>query len=318
MALRLIEATDALGELVDTDAELRKLADGFVFTEGPVWNRDGRFLLFSDIQNDTRWRWSEESGATVEARPNFIGNGMVYAANGDLLVCEHVTSSVVRIRPNSDRAIIAFHYAGTYLNSPNDVVERSDGSIYFSDPNYGRWDHPVGVARKFELGFQGVFRVPPGGGDIELLVAEDEFEQPNGLCFSPDESVLYVNDLQHVKAFDVAPDGSLGKGRVFCDGMGSDDIPGTGNPDGMKVDALGNLWCAARDGVWVLSPDGDLLGIIETPEVTANLAWGGSDWQSLFLCTSTSLHVLETNVASAPLPYHDRPAKPIREELSPT
>jgi gluconolactonase len=304
VALRLISATDALAELVDAEGELRKLADGFVFTEGPVWNRGGRFLLFSDIQNDTRWRWSAESGATVDARPNFIGNGMVHSANGDLLVCEHVTSSVVRIRPNGDRAIVAFHYEGTYLNSPNDVVERSDGSIYFSDPNYGRWDHAVGVARKFELGFQGVFRVPPGGGDAELVVAEDQFEQPNGLCFSPDESVLYINDLEEVRAFDVAPDGSLSNSRVFCDGMGSDDIPGNGNPDGMKVDERGNLWCAARDGVWVLSPDGDLLGIIETPEVTGNLAWGGNDWRSLFLCTSTSLHVLDTKVASAALPYH--------------
>jgi gluconolactonase len=107
-----------------------------------------------------------------------------------------------------------------------------------------------------------------------------------------------------VKVFNVAPEGSLSNGRVFCDGMGSDDIPGNGNPDGMKVDELGNLWCAARDGVWVLSPDGDLLGTIETPEVTGNLAWGGNDWRSLFLCTSTSLHVLETKIASVALPYH--------------
>jgi gluconolactonase len=305
MALRLINATAAMHELVDPGADLRKVAEGFVFTEGPVWNAEGQFLLFSDIQNDTRWRWSEADGARVVARPNYIGNGMIYAANGDLVVCEHVTSSVVRIRPNGDRSIVAFHYGGTYLNSPNDVVERSDGSIYFSDPNYGRWDHPVGIARKFELGFQGVFRVPPGGGEAELVVAEDEFEQPNGLCFSPDESVLYINDLQDVKAFDVAPDGSLSDARDFCDGMGSDEIPGNGNPDGMKIDELGNLWCTARNGVWVLSPSGELLGIIETPEVTANLAWGGDDWRSLFLCTSTSLHVLKTKVRPTPLPYHE-------------
>lgn len=303
MALELIDPTPTLLELVDPDAELRKLADGFVFTEGPVWHPRDRFLRFSDIQNDTRWRWSQAEGATVEQRPNWIGNGMVYAANGDLLVCEHVTSSVVRIRPNGDRAVAAFHYRGTYLNSPNDVVERSDGSVWFSDPNYGRWDHAVGVARKFELGFQGVYRIPPGG-ELELVVAEEEFEQPNGLCFSPDESVLYVNDLTNVKAFDVASDGSLSNGRVLCDDMGSDEIPGTGNPDGMKVDERGNLWCTARDGVWVLAPDGTLLGIIETPETVANIAWGGDGWRTLFLCTSTSVHALETKVASTPLPYH--------------
>ena len=304
MSLRLINPSDELERLVDPEAELRTLADGFVFTEGPVWHRKGRFLLFSDIQADTRWRWSKDAGATVVARPNYIGNGMIYAADGDLVVCEHVSSSVVRIRGNGDRSIVAFHHRGTYLNSPNDLVERSDGSIYFSDPNYGRWDHAVGVKRPFELGFQGVFRVPPGGGDTQLVVAEDEFEQPNGLCFSPDESVLYVNDLQEVKAFDVAADGSLRNGRVVCSGMGSAEVPGNGNPDGMKVDERGNLWCTARGGVWILAPSGDLLGIIETPEVTANLAWGGDDWRSLFLCTSTSLHVLETRVASTRLPYH--------------
>lgn len=236
MTLSLMSATDQLAELVDPESELRKLADGFVFTEGPVWNRAGNFLLFSDIQNDTRWRWSESEGATIEMRPNFIGNGLVYDADGNLLVCEHVTSTVTRITPDGDRRLAAFHFRGAYLNSPNDVVCRSDGSIYFSDPNYGRWDHAVGVGRKFELGFQGVFRVPPGGGELELVVAEDEFEQPNGLCFSPDESVLYINDLQDIKAFDVAPDGSLSNRRVFHTDMGSDAIPGTGNPDGMKCD----------------------------------------------------------------------------------
>ena len=133
------------------------------------------------------------------ARPNYIGNGMVYEPDGSLLVCEHVTSSVVRIRPNGDRQVVAFHYEGTYLNSPNDVVVKSDGAIYFSDPDYGRWDHAVGVKRPFVLGFHGVYRVPPGGGDVQLVVEQDTFDQPNGLCFSPDESRLYVNDL-HARA----------------------------------------------------------------------------------------------------------------------
>jgi gluconolactonase len=302
--LTIKHARPEIEALVDPQTEFRQLAEGFLFTEGPIWNQDGAYLLFSDIQNDTRWRWSESDGATIVARPNWVGNGMVYDADGNLLVCEHITSCVTRIRPNGDRNIASFHYRGTYLNSPNDVVTRSDGSIYFSDPDYGRWDHPVGVKRPFELGFHGVFRVPPDGGETELVVARDEFDQPNGLCFSPDESVLYINDAHRVKAFDVASDGSLHHGRVFHSDMASDAIPGDGNPDGMKCDEHGNVWCTARGGIWVIAPSGDLLGIIETPEVTANLAWGGPDWRSLYLCTSTTLHVLETKVASTPLPYH--------------
>ena len=304
MALTIEAASRGIEELVDPQSSLRRLAGGFVFIEGPVWNHAGAYLLFSDIQNDTRWRWSEEEGATVVARPNWIGNGMVYDALGNLLVCEHVTSCVAKIRPDGSRDIAAFHYKGTYLNSPNDVVTRSDGSVYFTDPDYGRWDHPVGVHRRFELGFQGVFRVSAEGGDIELVLPRDEFEQPNGLCFSPDESVLYINDAHQIKAFDVATDGSLHNGRVFQTGLASAEIPGNGTPDGMKCDERGNIWCAARGGIWVITPSGELLGVIETPEVTANLAWGGPDWRSLYMCTSTTLHVLETKVASARLPYH--------------
>lgn len=304
MGLTIHQATTAIEELLDPGTDLRRLASGFVFIEGPIWNREGSYLLFSDIQNDTRWRWSESDGATVVARPNWVGNGMVYDADGNLLVCEHISSCVARIRPSGDRDIPSFHYQGTYLNSPNDVITRSDGSIYFTDPDYGRWDHPVGIQRPFQLGFQGVFRVPPDGGETELVVAQDEFNQPNGLCFSPDETVLYINDRDGIRAFEVSPDGSLHNGREFMTGMSDSDIPGRGNPDGMKCDAHGNVWCAARGGVWVLSPAGDVLGLIETPEVTANLAWGGPDWRSLYLCTSTTLHVLETKVASARLPYH--------------
>ena len=304
MALTIEAARPGIEELVDPQSSLRRLAGGFVFIEGPVWNHDGAYLLFNDIQNDTRWRWSEADGATIVARPNWIGNGMVYDAAGHLLVCEHVTSCVAKIRPDGSRDIAAFHYRGTYLNSPNDVVTRSDGSVYFTDPDYGRWDHPVGVHRPFELGFQGVFRVPAEGGDVELALPTDEFEQPNGLCFSPDESVLYINDARRIKAFDVSVDGSLHNGRVFQTALASEEIPGNGNPDGMKCDARGNVWCAARGGIWVITPSGELLGVIETPEVTANLAWGGRDWRSLYICSSTTLYVLETKVASAKLPYH--------------
>ena len=304
MTLTFQHGSAALAELLDPDATMRTLADGLVFTEGPVWNREGRYLLFSDVWNDARWRWSEERGAELVQQPNHIGNGMVYDADGELLVCEHVTSSVVRIAPDGSRRIVAFHHEGTYLNSPNDVVVRSDGSVYFSDPDYGRRDHPGGVHRPFELGFQGVYRVPPGGGPTELVVEKDAFDQPNGLCFSADEQVLYVDDRHHVTAFDVQPDGSLTNARRFASDLGFSDVPGSGNPDGMKCDERGNVWCAARGGVWILNPAGELLGILETPEVVANIAWGGDDWRTLFLCTSTTLRAVETRVGPAPLPYH--------------
>lgn len=299
---------DAIGHLLLPDQDLVVIASGFRFTEGPVWDPERQSLLFSDIQNDTRWRWTEAGGAAIVARPNRIGNGMARSRDGSLLVCEHVTSSVVRELPDGHSQVVAFHHEGTYLNSPNDVVERSDGSVYFTDPDYGRWDHAVGVARPFELGFHGVYLVPPGGGPTQLVVGRDEFDQPNGLCFSPDESVLYINDLEGIRAFDVADDGTLGNGRTFHTGMGDTAIPGNGNPDGMRCDELGNVWCTARGGVWVLDPNGELIGIIETPETSANLTWGGDDWRTLFVCTSTTVRTLRTLVGPAPLTrFEDRP-----------
>lgn len=308
VALREVQPLELRGEgvasLLDLEAGMRSLAGGFVFLEGPVWNADEDTLYFSDIRNDSRWRWSEERGAELVLRPCYVGNGMVYDRDGALLVCEHVTSSVIRIDAGGCRSVVACAYQGTYLNSPNDIVTRSDGMIYFTDPNYGRWDHAVGVARCFDLDFQGLFRVDPRHNLVELAAAEDEFDQPNGLCFSPDESILYVDDVRGIKAFHVAPDGSLGPARIFHDAMGDDGSGVPGEPDGMKCDERGNVWCAARGGVWVVAESGELLGVIQTPEVTANLAWGGPELRSLYLCTSTTLRRIETRVASAPLPYH--------------
>jgi gluconolactonase len=302
--LSFVQATDALEQLIDPAEDFRLLGSGFVFTEGPAWNTAGKYLMFSDIPADARWRWSQQRGMELVMKPNFKGNGMVYEPDGSLLVCEQVTSCLVRFRPDGERQLVAFHYQGRYLNSPNDVVTRSDGSIYFTDPNYGRWPVAVGVGRECDLDFQGVFRVPPGGGEAELVVDEKEFEQPNGLCFSPDERVLYIDDRQNLKAFDVAPQGSLSNCRLLHDDMGSTEVPGNGNPDGMRCDERGNIWCTARGGIWVIDPSGQLLGIIETPEVSGNLVWGGDDLRSLYVCTSTTVHVVRTKVASAPLPYH--------------
>jgi sugar lactone lactonase YvrE len=306
MTLAVSRQTSGLADLVDLDAELRVIADGFAFTEGPAWSPAEGVLRFSDIPGNTRWRWNDSDGAAVDLHPTNKANGMVHDREGRLLVCEHASSCLVRFGSDGSREVIADRYQGMELNSPNDVITRSDGSIYFSDPAYGRSTNPTGNNRPpSPLGFRGVFRIPPGGGEPVLVVARDEFDQPNGLCFSPDESILYIDDLPGIKAFDVSADGSLGPARVLRDDMGTP--PGAarnGAPDGMRCDELGNVWCGAHGGVWVLDPAGEVIGIIETPEVCANLTWGGADLHTLFLTTSTSVRALRTRVGPTHLPYH--------------
>jgi gluconolactonase len=255
------------------------------------------------MPGDVRRRWSESEGVTEVMRPSNKCNGMTYDADLNRLVCEHVTSSLVRERPDGTRETIASHYEGKELNSPNDVTVRSDGTIYFSDPWYGRM--PVfGVERERELGFQGVYRIPPGGGEAQLAVAEDEFEMPNGLCFAPGESLLYINDTPraHIKVFDVAADGTLSNGRMFFDGIGSGVIE-EGIPDGMKCDEQGNVWVTGPGGIWVISPEGEQLGVLAVPEATGNLAWGGPDWHWLFIPSSTSVYRIRTAVGPRREPY---------------
>jgi len=251
--------SDKLASLVDENVEVKQLGTGFTFTEGPIWNPKEQFLLFSDMPGDTRRRWDEANDVQEVLSPSNKGNGMTLDADGRLLVCEHTTSSLVRTDPdgkNTNREVLASHYEGKELNSPNDVVVRSDGSIWFSDPWYGRM--PVfGVERERALGWQGVFRIPPAGGDPELVVEQDEYEQPNGLCFSPDESLLYVNDTPKawIKVYDVGADGTLSNGRMFFEGIGSGVIE-EGIPDGMKCDEQGNIWVTGPGGVWVISAGG--------------------------------------------------------------
>lgn len=296
--------SEALGELIDTTAEVERLATGFTFTEGPIWNKEGEYLLFSDMPGDVRRRWSQRDGVEEVMRPSNKCNGMVYDSEGNLLVCEHVTSSLVRERPDGTRETLARHYRGKYLNSPNDVVTRSDGTIYFSDPSYGRMPG-FGIERGQDLSFQGVYRIAPGGGDPELVLPEDEFEQPNGLCFTPDESLMYINDTPRalIRVYDVQPDGPLTGGRLFLEGIGSGVIE-EGVPDGMKCDERGNIWVTGPGGVWVISPEAEHLGVVEVPENVGNLGWGGSDWKDLYMPSSTSLYRVRTKVASARLPYH--------------
>ena len=205
-----IEAkSDAIYELVEEGSKVERVATGFTFTEGPIWHPKEQYLLFSDMPGDVRRKYTPD-GTVVEVR-NFSNkcNGMTYDADLNLLVCEHVTSSLVKESPDGSREIIAQEFEGEELNSPNDVCVHSSGAIYFSDPWYGRFPG-FGHPRKRRLGFQGVYRIAPGGGDPELIVGRDEFEMPNGICFNPDETLFYINDTPgaYIKVYDAAPDGN--------------------------------------------------------------------------------------------------------------
>jgi gluconolactonase len=279
--------------LLDENAVLRVLAAAFTFTEGPIWHPKDQYLLFSDIPPGIRRRW-DGNGASVALAPSNMGNGMTYDHGLNLLVCEHATSSVARFS-GGRREVLASHFEGKELNSPNDIIAATDGAIWFTDPSYGRM--PVfGVERACQLDFRGVYRIPPGGGALELVVEKSMFTQPNGLCFSPDEKLLYINDTEraNIRVFDVER-GKLKNMRVFASGIADEAQPGR-RPDGMKCDALGNIWCTGPDGLWVYAPDGRLLGKIAVPEIVANLHWGEAGWRTLFITASTSLYALETKV----------------------
>jgi gluconolactonase len=291
-------------DLIDLDSPVERIATGFKFTEGPIWHPLDRHLLFSDMPGDVRRRWDPERGVTEVRRPSNKCNGMTYDADLNLIVCEHATSLLVRERPDGRREILASHFEGKELNSPNDVCARSDGSIIFTDPWYGRM-RGFGVERPRELGFQGVYRVA-NDGSLHLLVERDLFDQPNGLCFSPDEATLCVNDSERalIRAFRLAADGSLSRGEIFASGVRSEAEPGA--PDGMKCDAEGNVWVTAPGGVWVYAPSGALIGKLGVPELVANLAWGGESFRTLFLTATRSVYAVATKVGPRREPYMAR------------
>jgi len=311
--------------LLESGPGLTRLGEGYQFTEGPVWSVRDQALIFSDIPGDTRWHWTEADGMTVERTPCFKANGLVLDLDGELVACDQVTSMVVRYRRDGGSEVIAFHHRGTYLNSPNDIVTRAaDGALYFTDPDFGRWNDWIGQERSRTMGYRGLYRAPATGGDgeAELLVDPGEFDQPNGLCFSPDQSLLYVNDTPgaQIKVFDVAADGTLTGGRIFAGEIGrtqagEDDerseaerhaeLHNAGALDGMKCDEHGNIWVTGPGGVWVFAPDGRKLGELATPEVCGNLTWGGPDLHTLFLMTTTTVHSVRTTVGPARLPHHD-------------
>ena len=287
--------------LIDEHAPVRQLGSGFSFIEGPIWHPTDHYLLFSDMPGDVRRRWDSAGVREVE-RPSRKGNGMTYDSDLNLLVCEHTTSSVVRVTPGGERTVLASHFEGCELNSPNDLVVHSSGAVYFTDPWYGRMPS-FGIERPRELGFQGVYRIPPGGGAPQLLVDRFLFGQPNGLCFCPGEDRLYVNDTEqeNIRVFQLQKDGSLSDHRVFASGIKDSLKPGV--PDGMKCDRDGNIWVTGPGGVWVYGQDGRHIGIVSVPEVVANLHWGGPDWQTLFLAASTSLYAVQIKTGPRREPF---------------
>ena len=286
-----------LHDLIAPDAAIERIAGGLTFTEGPVWR--GTHLLFSDIPNKRIARWrSLPEGGELTTFATGMSNGLTLDRQGRVLAAEHDGRRVTRVADDGTRTVLAEHFQGKRLNSPNDVVVRSDGSIYFTDPPYAVQPSTPGVPRPAgwwtkpipgkEQPCHGVYRIAPDG-TLRLLI--DDFALPNGLAFSPDESVLYIDDSahKHIRACDVRPDGTLTRSRILLD-MASED-PGV--PDGLKVDVRGNVFSTGPGGVWVCRADGTLLGRIVLPELPANLAWG-EDGSVLFLTARTSVYRLPT------------------------
>lgn len=276
--------------VVGGDVEHETLAGGFQFTEGPIWHPYDEHLTFSDVPANRMWRWTAGRGAVVFREPSNMANGNTYDATGRIITCEHATSRVTRAEEDGRVTVLASQWQGRQLNSPNDVVVSTDGSVYFTDPTYGRIEY-YGVPREPELRVRAVFRIEPDGSGPTMLA--DDFEQPNGLCFSMDGSCLYVNDTirGHIRSFDVRGDGTLGSGSVWAETTGE----GEGAPDGMKIDHEGNLYCTGPGGVHVFDPDANCLGVIRTPQYVANFTWGDSDLRGLYLATLGSLVRVRVN-----------------------
>jgi gluconolactonase len=283
------------------NAPLEKLADGFRWLEGPVWFADMRCLLVSDIPNDRILRWTEEGGVQVFRQTAGFPNGQTRDREGRLITCLHRDRCVVRTELDGQITVLADRFEGKQLNSPNDVVVKSDGSIWFSDPPYGiQTDYEGGKADREQPAR--VYRLDPRTS--ELRVVTDEFEGPNGLCFSPDERKLYVVETgiqfeeqspRHIRVFDVDDTDKLRHGRLFHKVT-------AGNADGIRCDEDGHIWSSAGDGVHCIDPSGALLGKIKVPAIVANLTFGGRHRSRLFICASQALFAVYTNQRGAQRP----------------
>lgn len=281
-----------IATLIDPEPELERLADGFIFAEGPIWDFARSELIFSDIPGDAMHRWAPGDGASVYRKPSNYSNGMTLDLDGRLVVCEHRTRRVARGR-GGEYATIAERYQGRRLNAPNDVVVARDGSIVFTDPHYGLGEGLGGPAEQ-EQPHRGVYRIPPAGGEPVLLV--DDFDGPNGLALTPDERRLLVADTEraHIRRFAIDDDWSLGGGDVLADLSAQAGEEGV--IDGLKVDEAGRIYSSGPGGVWICSPVGTVLGRLRIPEIAANLAWGDADAATLYITASSSLYRVPTKV----------------------
>jgi gluconolactonase len=262
-------------EIIDADAKSVAIAQDFDFTEGPIWHPREGHVTFSDIPANRLYRYTPGGGVVLYREPSNMANGNTYDRQGRMLSCEHATSRVTR-EEGGVLSVLASHYDGKELNSPNDIVVARDGRIFFTDPTYGRQAH-TGVVRHQVLDFQGVYRIDPDG---TLTLLTKDFAQPNGLCLDLDEQHLYVADTvrRHIRKFRLEPDGTLAGGTVFCESPA---------PDGLKTDSLGNVYTGGPRGVHVYHrDDGAFLGVIGTPGFCANFCWGGDDLRTLYLTSS--------------------------------
>ena len=285
-----------LERIVSTNQQIFELAAGFGNdngpAEGPLWWHEDEYLLFSDIGNNRRMKWAAEEGVTLVLEPTNFANGLTRDVQGRLIACDR-TPRVVRTEPDGSLTVVANNYRGKSLNRPNDVVVKSDGSIYFTDPG--------APAPGMELDFAGVYRVSPDLGTLTCLVKD--FITPNGLAFSPDENILYINDSRrgHIRAFDMQPNGTLALAtdRIFCDLRGER----SGVPDGMKIDVDGNVYCGGSGGLWIMDASGKHLGtVVHGGPATTNMAWGGPDWKTMFFTTRNTLGSIDFKIAGIQVP----------------
>ncbi len=286
----LIQNEREFRKCVSPEVRVQKLAGDMAFTEGPAWHPDG-FLIFSDIPNNELKKWQSDGGLSTFRKPSQNINGNTIDPQGRLVSAEHSARRVsVTGKDGSVKALVS-EYDGKKFNSPNDVVVKSDGTVWFTDPTYGL---PKGEAKEQAGNF--VFRFDPKTGKTTIAVKDSDM--PNGLVFSPDEKKLYVADSgrpRHIRVFDVNTDGTVSEGKVFCK-------IDKGGPDGIRCDADGRVWSSAGDGVHIFAPDGSLIGKIMTPEGPANLGFGGQDGKTLFITARKSLYSIPVKVGAAKRP----------------
>jgi gluconolactonase len=275
--------------IVSITAPIEKVAGGFQFIEGPVWVADAQGkngkLLFSDIPADVIYQYTGSGAPTSFRKPSGNTNGNTLDLDGNLICCEHGNRRVSRVAPDGTVTTLAERYQGKRLNSPNDIVVRKDGAMYFTDPPYGIQKNQE------ELGYYGVYRLAPDG-NLTLLV--QDFVRPNGIALSPDEKKLYVNDTEknHIRVFDIQADGSVANGRIFA----VMDSKEPGGADGMKFDVKGNVYSTGPGGVWIFNSKGEFLGRITPPENPANIGWGGADNKTLYMTALTGLYRIELKI----------------------